>query len=79
MRVGTPMARAAWTNSRSRRLLTSPRTSRARPIQPKMKSMTMSTQKRIVEVSLGREVAAGPNRAFGDRDHGEDEAAGTAG
>ena len=61
--VGTPTARAAWTNSRSRRAITSPRTSRARPSQPKMTSTKMRTQNRIVEVCSADRPPAGPNRA----------------
>ena len=34
--VGMPITRAAWTNSRSRSESTSPRMSRAVPIQPKI-------------------------------------------
>ena len=41
-RVGTPMTRAAWTNSRSRSESTSPRISRARPIQPKTTRIAIS-------------------------------------
>ena len=38
--VGMPITRAAWTNSRSRSESTSPRMSRAVPIQPNTDSTT---------------------------------------
>ena len=43
--VGTPITRAALTNSRSRSESTSPRISRVIPIQPKITRMNTSVQK----------------------------------